>query len=183
MEPELLLTVRAELETTSEGEGEQQEREEDEAGEEDDRATTIQIAQFLRVNKYRNAVRLCVRAHSLFPESEMFSSLTTLTPETLLDTLALLFKGPDQDTSEIREDLPPTPQKDGAGDGGKEGVEESELKKQEMLLQYLRDTESFALQVERAIAVINTMLYWKTTSVVQEAVQFCDSMRVQCGEL
>uniref|UniRef100_A0A8C7GNF6 Condensin complex subunit 1 n=1 Tax=Oncorhynchus kisutch TaxID=8019 RepID=A0A8C7GNF6_ONCKI len=122
---------------------------------------------------HMNAVRLCVRAHSLFPESEMFSSLTTLTPETLLDTLALLFKGPDQDTSEIREDLPSTPQKEGAGDGGKEGVEETELKKQEMLLQYLKDTESFALQVERAIAVINTMLYWKTTSVVQEAVQFC----------
>lgn len=53
MEPELLLTVRAELEPTSEGEGEQQEREEDEAREEDDRATAIQIAQFLRVNKYR----------------------------------------------------------------------------------------------------------------------------------
>uniref|UniRef100_A0A8C7S658 Condensin complex subunit 1 n=1 Tax=Oncorhynchus mykiss TaxID=8022 RepID=A0A8C7S658_ONCMY len=126
MEPELLLTVRAELEPTSEGE--QQEREEDEVGEEDDRATAVQIAQFLR---------------------------------------------PDQDTSEIREDLPSTPQKERAGDGGKEGVEESELKKQEMLLQYLKDTESFALQVERAIAVINTMLYWKTTSVVQEAVQFC----------
>ncbi|CDQ86869.1 unnamed protein product [Oncorhynchus mykiss] len=46
----------------------------------------------------RNAVRLCVRAHSRFLESEMFSSLTTLTPETLLDTLALLFKGPDQDS-------------------------------------------------------------------------------------
>ena len=51
MEPELLLTVRAELEPTSEGE--QQEREEDEVGEEDDRATAVQIAQFLRVNKYR----------------------------------------------------------------------------------------------------------------------------------
>uniref|UniRef100_A0A8C7GRK0 Condensin complex subunit 1 n=1 Tax=Oncorhynchus kisutch TaxID=8019 RepID=A0A8C7GRK0_ONCKI len=114
MEPELLLTVRAELEPTSEGE--QQEGEEDEAGEEDDRATAVQIAQFLRINKYRQV---------------------------------------------------------GAGDGGKEGVEETELKKQEMLLQYLKDTESFALQVERAIAVINTMLYWKTTSVVQEAVQFC----------
>uniref|UniRef100_A0A8C7GSH9 Condensin complex subunit 1 n=1 Tax=Oncorhynchus kisutch TaxID=8019 RepID=A0A8C7GSH9_ONCKI len=135
MEPELLLTVRAELEPTSEGE--QQEGEEDEAGEEDDRATAVQIAQFLRINKYRQV------------------------------------GGPDQDTSEIREDLPSTPQKEGAGDGGKEGVEETELKKQEMLLQYLKDTESFALQVERAIAVINTMLYWKTTSVVQEAVQFC----------
>uniref|UniRef100_A0A7N6ABK0 Condensin complex subunit 1 n=1 Tax=Anabas testudineus TaxID=64144 RepID=A0A7N6ABK0_ANATE len=51
--------------------------------------------------------------------------------------------------------------------------EDGELKKQEMLVQYLRDTETFALQVERAISVINTMLYWKTTSVVQEAVQFC----------
>uniref|UniRef100_A0A8C7GTP9 Condensin complex subunit 1 n=1 Tax=Oncorhynchus kisutch TaxID=8019 RepID=A0A8C7GTP9_ONCKI len=68
--------------------------------------------------------------------------------------------GPDQDTSEIREDLPSTPQKEG-----------TELKKQEMLLQYLKDTESFALQVERAIAVINTMN--ECVSVVQEAVQFC----------
>lgn len=38
------------------------------------------------------------------------------------------------------------------------------MKKQEMLVQYLKDTETFALQVERAISVINTMLYWKTTS-------------------
>lgn len=57
-------------------------------------------------------------------------------------------------------DAPPTPQKE---DGGNEG-RESELKKQEMLVQYLKDTESFALQVERAIAVINNMLYWKTTT-------------------
>lgn len=33
-----------------------------------------------------------------------------------------------------------------------------------MLVQYLKDTETFALQVERAISVINSMLYWKTTS-------------------
>ncbi|KAJ8005172.1 hypothetical protein DPEC_G00143880 [Dallia pectoralis] len=172
MEPELLLTVRAELKPTSDGERERLEEVEVEAGEEgeDDRATALQIAQFLRVNKYRNAVRLCVRASSLYPDSEMFSSLTSLTPENVMDTLALLFKGPDQDTSEIQEDLPLTPQKEG---GGKEGVEDGELKKQEMLVQYLRDTESFALQVEKAIAVINAMLYLKTTSVVQEAVQFC----------
>lgn len=57
-------------------------------------------------------------------------------------------------------EAPLTPQK---VDGGNEG-RESELKKQEMLVQYLKDTESFALQVERAIAVINNMLYWKTTT-------------------
>ncbi|KAM3872854.1 condensin complex subunit 1-like [Diretmus argenteus] len=169
MEPELRVTVRTELEPTSEEEQQEEESEEEEEKEsENDRATAIQIAQFLRVNKYRNAVRLCIRAHSCFPESELFSSLSTLTPQTLMDTLALIFKGSDEDTPEDTpeptQDAPPTPQKEG---------EDSELKKQEMLVQYLRDTETFALQVETAISSINTMLYWKTTSVVQEAVQFC----------
>ncbi|KAK1894784.1 hypothetical protein KUDE01_020241, partial [Dissostichus eleginoides] len=94
------------------------------------------LVTYLRVNKYRNAVRLCIKAHSCFPESEMFASLSTLTTETLMDTLALIFKGSDEDASEL-------------------------------------NTETFALLVERAIAVINTMLYLKTTSVVLEAVQFC----------
>uniref|UniRef100_A0A8C2CAH4 Condensin complex subunit 1 n=1 Tax=Cyprinus carpio TaxID=7962 RepID=A0A8C2CAH4_CYPCA len=82
----------------------------------------------------------------------------------------VLLNCPEQVTPEaVSSDAPPTPQKEG---GGNEGGE-SELKKQEMLVQYLKDTESFALQVERSIAVINNMLYWKTTTVVQEAVQFC----------
>ncbi|XP_026173220.1 condensin complex subunit 1 [Mastacembelus armatus] len=173
MKPELLITVRTELEPTNKAEEQQQDDDEDmdveeEKEAEDDRATAVKIAQYLRVNKYRNAVRLCVRAHSCFPESEMFSSLSTLTSETVLDTLALIFKGSDEDTTELSQNLPPTPQKDGEKQG-----DDGELKKQEMLVQYLRDTETFALQVERAISVINTMLYWKTTSVVQEAVQFC----------
>lgn len=58
-------------------------------------------------------------------------------------------------------DQPPTPQKEKEVEGDEN---ESELKKQEMLVQYLKDTESFALQVEKAIAVINNMLYWKTTT-------------------
>lgn len=45
------------------------------------------------VSTHRNAVRLCIKAHSSFPESELFASLSTLTPETLMDTLALIFKG------------------------------------------------------------------------------------------
>ncbi|XP_034553088.1 condensin complex subunit 1 isoform X1 [Notolabrus celidotus] len=177
MEPELLVTVRTELEPTSNAEKEQEEEEgededngdvEEDKEEEDDRATAVKIAQYLRVNKYRNAVRLCVRAHSCFPESEMFASLSTLNPETLMYTLALIFKGSDDDSAELSQNLPPTPQKEGEKEG-----EDGEMKKQEMLVQYLKDTETFALQVERAISVINSMLYWKTTSVVQEAVQFC----------
>lgn len=57
MEPELLVTVRTELEPTSEAENEQQEDNgrdvEEEKEEEDDRATAVKIAQYLRVNKYR----------------------------------------------------------------------------------------------------------------------------------
>uniref|UniRef100_A0A667WX42 Condensin complex subunit 1 n=1 Tax=Myripristis murdjan TaxID=586833 RepID=A0A667WX42_9TELE len=129
MEPELLVTVRAELEPTSETEKQQQEGVEtgmvEEKEAEDDRATAVQIAQLLRS---------------------------------------------DEDTPELSQNLPPTPQKEKEAE--KEG-EDSELKKQEMLVQYLRDTETFALLVERAISIINTMLYLKTTSVVLEAVQFC----------
>ncbi|TMS10906.1 Condensin complex subunit 1 [Larimichthys crocea] len=186
MEPELLVTVRTELEPTSETEKEQQQEEEDgsdrdveeDKEEENDRATCsedcsvppCQQVQVLLITKCwpGNAVRLCIRAHTCFPESEMFASLSTLTPETLMYTLALIFKGSDEDNSELSQNLPPTPQKEAEKEG-----EEGELKKQEMLVQYLRDTETFALQVERAISVINSMLYWKTTSVVQEAVQFC----------
>uniref|UniRef100_A0A3B3XGY4 Condensin complex subunit 1 n=1 Tax=Poecilia mexicana TaxID=48701 RepID=A0A3B3XGY4_9TELE len=170
MEPELLVTVRTTLEPTSEAEEENEEggEAEDEKPEDDDRATAVKIAQYLRVNKYRNAVKLCVKAHSWFPESEMFASLSTVTPESLMDTLGLIFKGSDEDASDASQNLPPTPQKEGEKEG-----DEGDLKKQEMLVQYLRNMETFSLQVEQAISVINNMLYLKTTSVVQEAVQFC----------
>ncbi|XP_056901814.1 condensin complex subunit 1 isoform X1 [Takifugu flavidus] len=171
MEPELLITVAAELEPATETEEEERE-DENNMEEGNDRATAVKIAQYLRVNKYRSAVRLSIRAHACFPESEMFAPLSTLTPETLMNVLGLIFKGSDEDTSEVSQTLPSTLQKEGEKEG-----EEGELKKQEMLVQYLKDTETFALQVERAISVINSMLYWKTTSVVQEAVQFCVTVR------
>lgn len=75
-----------------------------------------------------------------------------------LASLSSLSSGSD-DTSEVSQTLPSTPQKEGEKEG-----DCGELKKQEMLVQYLKDTETFALQVERAISVINSMLYWKTTS-------------------
>lgn len=65
--------------------------------------------------------------------------------------------------------MPPTPQKE-----GEKEEEGAELKKQEMLVQYLRDTETFALQVERAISVINAMLYWKTTSGSRQNSSECN---------
>ncbi|XP_077577834.1 condensin complex subunit 1 [Stigmatopora nigra] len=168
MEPELRDAVNAEVELLVDSAKEQEEEEEEHKEMEDDRATAVMIAQYLRVNKYRNAVRLCVKAYSRFPKSELFAALSTQTPQTLMETLALIFKGSDIDTSKHSQSLPPTPQKE-----GDQETEDVDLKKQEMLVQYLGDTETFALQVEKAISVINSMLYWKITSVVQEAVQFC----------
>lgn len=52
MEPELLVAVRSELEPTSEPEGEENDVEQEKEAE-DDRATAVMIAQYLRVNKYR----------------------------------------------------------------------------------------------------------------------------------
>lgn len=76
--------------------------------------------------------------------------------------------GSDEDTAELSQNLPPTPQKE-----EEKQEEDGELKKQEMLVQYLRDTETFSLQVERAISVINTMLYWKTTSGRKQYLPEC----------
>ncbi|KAK7886913.1 hypothetical protein WMY93_026534 [Mugilogobius chulae] len=135
MEPELLVTVRAELEPKGEREQEEEEDEregEEEQEEEDDRTTGVKIAQYLRDNKYRNAVRLCVKSHSRFPESDIFSRLSTLSSETLMDTLAFIFKGSDEDCSDVSQNLPPTPQKEEEKEG-----DDSELNKQEMLVQYL----------------------------------------------
>uniref|UniRef100_A0A8C5NGJ7 Condensin complex subunit 1 n=1 Tax=Gouania willdenowi TaxID=441366 RepID=A0A8C5NGJ7_GOUWI len=145
MEPELLVTVEAELDSDSAIEKEQSEDEEEEDVEQeeddDDMATAVRIAQFFGVWR-------CFYLNFHF-------------------VIIWLFQGSDEDSPEFSQNVPPTPQKEEAE------KDNGELKKQEMLVQYLQDTETFALQVERAISVINAMLYWKTTSVVQEAVQFC----------
>ena len=62
MEPELHITVGMELEPSSDTEKEQQEDEngrdvEEEKVTEDERATAVMIAQYLRVNKYRQVQR------------------------------------------------------------------------------------------------------------------------------
>ncbi|XP_028834009.1 condensin complex subunit 1 isoform X1 [Denticeps clupeoides] len=176
MEPEVLQTVQAQLESSSEGEscvegGADQYEEFIEGEERNDRCTAVQIAQFLRGSKYRQAVHLCLQAHNHFPESEFFSAMSTLNTDSVMATLAQLFTGPMQEplTETQVEEHPPTSTQIQMEDI----LDDGELKKQEMLVQYLKDTESFALQVERTISIINNLLYWKTTTVVQEAVQFC----------
>lgn len=183
MEPEVQQTVQDYLESIREEE--EHERSEEENWEGSDRDTAIHIAQLLRDNKYRRAVQVCVEAHRHFPQSEFFAGLSSVSEETVMDALGHLFKGSEGSEQEqcqaaVQTASAPPVEGEGEAEGdqsratnGAAAMDGGELKKQEMLVQYLRDTEGFALQVERAIAIINNMLYWKTTTVVQEAIQFC----------
>ncbi|XP_069038810.1 condensin complex subunit 1 [Lepisosteus oculatus] len=174
MEPELLQTVQAELDRRSQEDEteEQNETEEEIQPGGSPRDTAVRIAQLLQSNKYRQAVGLTLKGLSAFPESDYFSADSPLTADGIMGTLGRIFKGSEEDSGKQE---PVTVVADKREEGSEEEREEasSELKKQEMLVQYLRDTESFSLQIEEAISLITSMLYWKTTSVVQEAIQFC----------
>uniref|UniRef100_W5MJA9 Condensin complex subunit 1 n=1 Tax=Lepisosteus oculatus TaxID=7918 RepID=W5MJA9_LEPOC len=189
MEPELLQTVQAELDRRSQEDEteEQNETEEEIQPGGSPRDTAVRIAQLLQSNKYRQAVGLTLKGLSAFPESDYFSADSPLTADGIMGTLGRIFKafcrekdklfhtagrGSEEDSGKQE---PVTVVADKKEEGSEEEREEasSELKKQEMLVQYLRDTESFSLQIEEAISLITSMLYWKTTSVVQEAIQFC----------
>ncbi|XP_078064647.1 condensin complex subunit 1-like, partial [Mustelus asterias] len=54
----------------------------------------------------------------------------------------------------------------------KETPEPSELAKQEVLVQYLKDALTFASKMEGAIEIVSKFLSSKNPSVVQEAIQF-----------
>lgn len=82
-----------------------------------------------------------------------------MTPPFISFLFYFIFEGSDEETIEISQNPAAAPQEGADKDG-----ENVELKKQEMLVHYLTDTETFALQVEKAISIINTMLHWKTTS-------------------
>lgn len=53
MEPEVSHTVRAQLEATSDSEREEEDKEREGKPDHTDRDTAVQIAQYLRLNKYR----------------------------------------------------------------------------------------------------------------------------------
>ncbi|GCB77969.1 hypothetical protein scyTo_0021154, partial [Scyliorhinus torazame] len=57
-------------------------------------------------------------------------------------------------------------------DDQKETQEPSELAKQEVLVQYLKDALSFASKIEGAIEIVSKFLSSKNPSVVQETIQF-----------
>ncbi|RXM36742.1 Condensin complex subunit 1 [Acipenser ruthenus] len=178
MEPELLQTVQSELQK-----GREEREGEEERVEETALAAAENIAHLLRNNKYRQAVSLTLACMKMFPEDDLFvvsggeeeeeDEEDQPTEEAVMAVMALIFKGPEKSSESggVETGNPQDPPLPSSEPGDPSAAAEL-LSKQEMLVQYLRDTHDFAVKIEEAIAVISTMLYWKTTSVVQEAIDF-----------
>uniref|UniRef100_A0A8C4S641 Condensin complex subunit 1 n=1 Tax=Erpetoichthys calabaricus TaxID=27687 RepID=A0A8C4S641_ERPCA len=181
MEPELIQTVEAVL--SVEGRGYNEDASEDHVLiNETPQESAEKILHLLQNNKYRQAIVLTLACLETFPESEYFSLEKTnvedknTSQKNVLNIMGHIFKGSDTPNSGLQvSSLSSAPVKNLPGDQQSILSTESspiDIDKQQMLVQYLRDTHNFAIKMEKAIAVISDMLYWKTTSVVLEAINF-----------
>ncbi|XP_074964006.1 condensin complex subunit 1 [Phalacrocorax aristotelis] len=134
-------------------------------------STSEQITGLLRKLNYKSAARLTQKALSRFQGKEPFSGPTEENEEaTILGILKRLYTG--SCPGENSEDPP-------CGNGCLETEEvvpeeqpQTELIKQEMLVQYLQDAYNFSVKITEALSLISKMMYENCVSVVQEAIEF-----------
>ncbi|NXF08403.1 CND1 protein, partial [Smithornis capensis] len=134
-------------------------------------STVEQITGLLRKLNYKCAARLTQKALCRFQGKEPFSGpMEKNEEETILDVLKRLYTG--SCPGKNNEDPP----NDNSSQKTKEVVEEeqlqTELVKQEMLVQYLQDAYDFSLKITEALNLISKMMYENSVSVVQEAIEF-----------
>ncbi|NXC21208.1 CND1 protein, partial [Corythaeola cristata] len=134
-------------------------------------STSEQITGLLRKLNYKSAARLAQKALCRFQGKEPFSSPTEENEEaTILGVLKRLYTG--SCPGENSEDSPR-----GNSSLTPEAVVpeeqlQTELVKQEMLVQYLQDAYDFSVQITEALSLISKMMYDSCVSVVQEAIEF-----------
>ncbi|KAM9300116.1 condensin complex subunit 1 [Morus bassanus] len=134
-------------------------------------STSEQITGLLRKLNYKSAARLTQKALCHFRGKEPFSCPTEENEEaTVLGILKRLYTGscPGENSEaplhgnsclETEEVVP-------------EEQPQTELVKQEMLVQYLQDAYNFSLKITEALSLISKMMYENSVSVVQEAIEF-----------
>ncbi|KAM9277718.1 condensin complex subunit 1 [Cariama cristata] len=134
-------------------------------------STSEQITGLLRKLNYKSAARLTQKALCCFQGKEPFSGPTEENEEaTILGVLKRLYTGscpgennkdPPCDNSSLKtEEVVPEEQP------------QTELVKQEMLVQYLQDAYNFSVKITEALSLISRMMYENCVSVVQEAIEF-----------
>ncbi|KAE8589790.1 hypothetical protein XENTR_v10017743 [Xenopus tropicalis] len=132
-----------------------------------------QILLLLRKTSYKNAIRLAQEGIERFQEDPLFSEGES-EEESVLAILEKIFTGKEagseQPATTDQDDAPVKPTSDEEQPSAE--VQQSDLGKQEMLVQYLSDAHHFAVKIEEAIDVISKMMYETAVSVVQEVIEF-----------
>ncbi|XP_049680606.1 condensin complex subunit 1 isoform X1 [Accipiter gentilis] len=134
-------------------------------------STSEQITRLLRKLNYKSAARLTQKALCRFQGKEPFSGSTEENEEaTILGVLKRLYTG--SCPGENSEDPPHGNSSCKTKEVVPEEQSQTELVKQEMLVQYLQDAYNFSVKITEALSLISKMMYENCVSVVQEAIEF-----------
>ncbi|NXU03493.1 CND1 protein, partial [Buphagus erythrorhynchus] len=133
--------------------------------------TVEQITGLLKKLNYKSAACLTQKALCRFQGKEPFICPGEENEEaTILGVLKRLYTG--SCPGENREDLPHNNSSDEIEEVVQEEQPQTELVKQEMLVQYLQDAYNFSVKITEALNLISKMMYENSVSVVQEAIEF-----------
>uniref|UniRef100_A0A8B9VJM3 Condensin complex subunit 1 n=1 Tax=Anas zonorhyncha TaxID=75864 RepID=A0A8B9VJM3_9AVES len=134
-----------------------------------------QITGLLKKLNYKSAVHLTQKALCHFQGKEPFISSEEENEEaTILGILKRLYIGncstlnhedsPCDNSSLAIEEVAPKEQP--------QEQAQTELVKQEMLVQYLQDAYNFSVKITEALSLVSKLMYENSVSVVQEAIEF-----------
>ncbi|NXG62680.1 CND1 protein, partial [Hemiprocne comata] len=134
-------------------------------------STLEQITGLLRKLNYKSAAHLTQKALCRFQGKEPFSGTMEENEEaTILGVLKRLYTG--SCPGENSEDSPSLNSSLNTEEVVPEEQPQTELVKQEMLVQYLQDAYNFSVKITEALGLISKMMYENCVSVVQEAIEF-----------
>ncbi|NXI26860.1 CND1 protein, partial [Sterrhoptilus dennistouni] len=133
--------------------------------------TVEQITGLLKKLNYKSAACLTQKALCRFQGKEPFIGPGEENEEaTILGVLKRLYTG--SCPGENSEDPPGDNSSDKIEEVVQEEQTQTELVKQEMLVQYLQDAYNFSVKITEALNLISKMMYENSVSVVQEAIEF-----------
>lgn len=155
----------------------------------DDDTTDIvlgNIVKYLQTQEYTEAIMLTYVAMETFPDLPVFAVLYNLNKKSNSEEEEDeedRYQDPDLATKVkaaikevffwVRNPLPPhTPDSSGMTNSSELDEPQTELAKQQTLVNYLKNSYTFALQVQQCIPVVCQLLGSKNTSDVLEAIQF-----------
>ncbi|XP_072182852.1 condensin complex subunit 1 isoform X1 [Excalfactoria chinensis] len=155
----------------------QQEEEDEEVLEVEETAerASEQIIGMLKKLNYKSAVRLTQKALSSFQAQEPFSSSEEENEEAaILDILKKLYIGfcPGENSGDSPCDNGNLTTEEAELEEQPQEQPQTELVKQEMLVQYLQDAYNFSVKITEALSLISKLMYENSVSVVQEAIEF-----------